>query len=196
MYEYIKGTIVSASPAEVILENNGIGYRLEISLNTYSKLQGIEQCTLYIYHLVREDIQQFYGFFDKSERELFLLLISVSGVGPNTARMMLSSMTQEELTNAILTNDVNRIKGTKGVGLKTAQKIIIDLKDKIGKTGSSADMLPLGDSDTANIREEAVSALIMLGFVKAAVEKTVSSLMRENPKHTVESLIKAALKRL
>ncbi len=197
MYEYIKGELTSLTPAEAVIENGGIGYIFQISLNTYTSLQGQKECMLYIYQVIREDMHQFYGFYEKTEREIFLHLIAVSGIGPNTARMMLSSMNPDEIRNAVLTNDVNRIKSVKGIGLKTAQRIIIELKDKIGKTRpESSTMLFQEGESMAAIREESISALVMLGFAKAAVEKTVDSIIRESPKATLEEIIKAALKRL
>lgn len=195
MYEYIKGTIVSLTPAEVVLENNGIGYIAQISLNTYSKLQNETQATVYIYYMIREDSHQFYGFHDRDERSIFLMLISVSGIGPNTARMMLSSMSPEEIRTAILCNDVNKIKSIKGIGLKTAQRLVIELKDKIGKGGETAYSAADISGITAE-KEEALSALVMLGFAKAAAEKTLDSIIKENASLSIEDLIKAALKRL
>lgn len=196
MYDYIKGSLAEVSPTEAVVENNGIGYRLQISLQTYADIQSLPHVKLYIYHHLREDVELWYGFFKKEERAMFCMLIEISGIGPNTARMMLSSMTEEEIKNAIIAGDVNRIKSIKGIGLKTAQRVIIELKDKIIKGGNTAveTLLPGGGS-SAN-REEALSALVLLGFTKAAVEKVLSALIKENPNYSLEELIKLSLKRL
>ncbi|NCB19318.1 MAG: Holliday junction branch migration protein RuvA, partial [Bacteroidia bacterium] len=138
MYDYISGIITELTPTELVMENNGIGYKILISLQTYSGIAQGEETKLFIYHHLREDIEQLYGFTNKEERRIFMNLIEVSGIGPNSARMMLSSMTYEELRNAIITGDVNKLKSIKGIGLKTAQRILIELKDKIGK-GSQGD---------------------------------------------------------
>ena len=193
MYDYIKGTVEDLSPAETVIECCGIGYRLQISLNTYDRLQGLNEVKIYVYHHLREDEETLYGFCDKEERRIFTLLIGVSGIGPNTARMMLSSLTADEVSTAIASGDVNRIKGVKGIGLKTAQKIIIELKDKISKGGAELDLSSGGS--TAN-SAEACSALIMLGFTKNAVEKTVSAIVKKEPALSLEDIIKKALKML
>ncbi len=193
MYDYIKGTVEDLSPAETVIECCGIGYRLQISLNTYDRLQGQNEVKIYVYHHLREDEETLYGFCDKEERRIFTLLIGVSGIGPNTARMMLSSLTADEVSTAIASGDVNRIKGVKGIGLKTAQKIIIELKDKISKGGAELDLSSGGS--TAN-SAEACSALIMLGFTKNAVEKTVSAIVKKEPALSLEDIIKKALKML
>ena len=166
MYDYIKGTLEELSPAEAVVECHGIGFKLQISLNTYDRLQGQKEVRLYVHHHLREDEETLYGFCDKEERRIFALLIGVSGIGPNTARMMLSSLTADEVSTAIASGDVNRIKGVKGIGLKTAQKVIIELKDKISKGGADLDLS--GGSSAANT-SEACSALVMLGFTKNAV---------------------------
>lgn len=191
MYEYIKGTVEELSPTEAVIECHGIGYLLQISLYTYEKLRNATDTRLYVYHHVREDEETLYGFSDKDERRIFTLLISVSGIGPNTARMVLSSLTPDELTAAIASGDVGRIKAVKGIGLKTAQKVIIELKDKIA--GGSARLDLSSGAATVNT-EEACSALIMLGFTKNAVEKAVSSIVRKEPGLTLEDIIKKALK--
>lgn len=193
MYDYIKGTVEDLSPAETVIECCGIGYRLQISLNTYDRLQRQNEVKIYVYHHLREDEETLYGFCDKEERRIFTLLIGVSGIGPNTARMMLSSLTADEVSTAIASGDVNRIKGVKGIGLKTAQKIIIELKDKISKGGAELDLSSGGS--TAN-SAEACSALIMLGFTKNAVEKTVSAIVKKEPALSLEDIIKKALKML
>lgn len=196
MYDYIKGTLEESTPTEAVIENNGIGYSLQISLQTYTAIQGCKDVRLYIYHHLREDTELFFGFYSKEERSLFLLLIGVNGIGPNTARMMLSSLTCQELTNAILTGDVNKIKGVKGIGLKTAQRVIIDLKERVGK-GDAKSALSLAEFGAASqIKEEALAALVMLGFSKAASEKAIDSILKEKPGSTIEELIKHSLKRL
>ena len=197
MYDYIKGTLEELSPAEAVVECHGIGFKLQISLNTYDRLQGQKEVRLYVHHHLREDEETLYGFCDKEERRIFALLIGVSGIGPNTARMMLSSLTADEVSTAIASGDVNRIKGVKGIGLKTglktAQKVIIELKDKISKGGAELDLS--GGSAAAN-SSEACSALIMLGFTKNAVEKTVASIVKKEPGLSLEDIIKKALKML
>ena len=196
MYDYIKGTLEESTPTEAVIENNGIGYSLQISLQTYTAIQGCKDVRLYIYHHLREDTELFFGFYSKEERSLFLLLIGVNGIGPNTARMMLSSLSCQELTNAILTVDVNKIKGVKGIGLKTAQRVIIDLKERVGK-GDAKSALSLAEFGAASqIKEEALAALVMLGFSKAASEKAIDSILKEKPGSTIEELIKHSLKRL
>lgn len=194
MYEYITGRLEEITPTDAIVEACGIGYDLIISLSTFSKLQSAQGKTvkLYTYHQVREDDESLFGFADRSERSVFTQLISVSGVGAGSARMILSAMTADEVKEAILTGDVNRFKAVKGIGLKTAQRIIIDLKDKIGKGGGefSFETAPA----SSPVREEAFGALTMLGFAKPAIEKTLDKLLKEKPDYTVEELIKRALK--
>ena len=197
MYEYITGRLEEITPTDAIVEACGVGYDLLISLSTFSKLQGAQgkQVKLYTTHLVREDDESLYGFADKAERSVFVQLISVSGVGPGSARMILSAMTADEVREAVLSNDVNKFKSVKGVGLKTAQRVILDLKDKIGKGGDTFTFEAQGGSSSA-VREEAQSALTMLGFAKPAIEKTLDKLLKENPDLTFEELIKRALKQL
>lgn len=194
MYDYIKGSLVELSPTELTLENNDIGYKILISVQTYSKLQGAESAQIFIYHHLKEDDATFYGFFEKKERSVFIHLISVSGIGPNTARMMLSSLSTDEISSAILTGDVNKIKSVKGIGLKTAQRAIIELKDKIGKTGQEFDLSQ--ESFSSSSREEASSALVLLGFNKIAVNKVLDSIISNDPSSSLENLIKKALKLL
>lgn len=196
MYDYIKGQLTELYPTEVTIECSGIGYLILISLTTYSKLQKSkeESVKLYLYHHLREDDELFYGFFDRDEREVFTQLISVSGIGPNTARMMLSSMSSDEIKTAIISQDVNKIKGVKGIGLKTAQRVILELKDKIGK-GASKEFL-FDDTPVNTIRTEASGALILLGFAKPAVEKVLTTLCKQHPDSSLEELIKMALKLL
>lgn len=197
MINYIKGTIAELTPTQVIIDNHGIGYDIEISLQTYEVLQGKTEALIYIYHhkREREDIEMYYGFATKDERELFKLIIGVSGIGVNSARMMLSSLSSEELRNAILSEDVNRIKSVKGIGLKSAQRMILELKDKIVK-GEGADNETLFKAADGEIVEEATRALVMLGFSKPNVNKAIQSILKNNPSAKVEDIIKAALKML
>ncbi len=192
MYDYINGSVVEINPAELILDNNGIGYRILISLHTYERFQGQKGAKVYIYHLVREDEETLYGFFDKDERSIFTLLLSVSGIGPNTARMMLSSLTPDEISKAIATGDVNKIKTIKGIGIKTAQRAIIELKDKITKGGSPLNLSSINNDNSS--RGEAISALILLGFNKNNVEKVVDSIISKESILSLEEIIKKALK--
>jgi holliday junction DNA helicase RuvA len=193
MYEFIKGEIININLAVVVIEAGGIGYSIKISLNTYTKLNSQKNPKILIHQIIREDAHLLYGFADSSERELFRNLISVNGVGSNTAIMMLSSLTPEEIISAISTDNVSVLKSIKGIGIKTAQRIIIDLKDKIGKFAETGQILILPDN---TIRNESLSALVMLGFVKKDVEKVLDKILLENPGLTVESVIKHALKRL
>ena len=195
MYDYIKGLLVETTPTQAIVEAGGIGYKLEISLQTFTDIQNLKEVKLYIYYYVKEDIAMWYGFASKEERYMFTLLINVNGVGPNTARMILSSLSTEELKTAIATDDVNKIKAVKGIGLKTAQKVIIELKDKISK-GSDTSTLPLGSAAKSPVAEEALGALVMLGFKKPDSEKVTGDILRQNPAASVEQIIKLALKRL
>ena len=193
MIDYLKGRIEEINPTELVLENNGVGYSVLISLQTYESLKNKSEAKVYIHYHVREDDREFFGFATKDERELFKLLIGVNSVGVATARMMLSSMSSEEFRNAILSEDIAKIKAVKGVGLKTAQKIIIELKDKIVKgEGSAAGTIPgMGRNDDV---EEATRALIMLGFSKQAISKAIQKVLKEGTANSVEELIKAALK--
>lgn len=193
MYDYIKGEIKEISPTHVILENNGVGYFINISVNTFSQLSGNEKGLIFIYELIREDTHQLFGFYDKKEREVFLHLISVSGVGANTARVMLSSLSPDEIQKAISLNDINLLKSIKGIGAKTAERIIIDLRDKVVKLADSGQIIvPLDNT----IKEEALSALVMLGFPKAKVDKIVNEILKKSSELSVEGLIKEALKRI
>jgi len=191
MFEYIKGTVVSLSPAGIVVESGEIGYFIHISLNTYSQLHGLEKARLFLHQVIREDAHILYGFFEQKERELFRLLVSVNGIGANTAIMMLSSYKPDEIQQAILNENVGMLKGIKGIGIKTAQRVIIDLKDKIGKTAAGDLLFQTGENP---VRSEAVAALEMLGFNKKAVEKLVDQVLIEQPVITVENLIKLALK--
>lgn len=195
MFEYIKGTVIELNPAETIIENGGFGYRIMISLQTYEALQGKTEAKIYLYHYIREDEEQFYGFATRDERELFRLLISVSGVGVASARMMLSSLTDDEIRNAILSEDINRIKSVKGIGLKTAQRLILELKDKVVKGEGYEGIIPIGNTSNA-VMEEATVALVTLGFNKSSINKVLSDILKKSPASSVEELIKQALKKL
>jgi Holliday junction DNA helicase RuvA len=195
MIDYIKGKIVELSPALLVIDNNGIGYSMLISLQTYQALEGKDEATVYIHQYFREDLQEYYGFATKDERGLFELLIGVSGIGVGSARMMLSSLSAEEIRQAILSEDVAKIKSVKGIGLKSAQKVIIELKDKIVK-GEGADSAGLFAGGHNEIAEEASRALIMLGFTKQNVSKAVHAILKANPKAKVEDVIKSALQML
>lgn len=194
MIDYITGTITELTPTEVVIENGGIGYIALISLQTYSQLDHRNDAKVFIHHILREDEELYYGFATKDERELFRLLIGVSGVGATTARMMLSSLTCDEIRGAIIGEDVNKIKSVKGIGLKSAQRLIIELKDKITK-GAGAESTAIFAAQS-EVSEEAVTALVMLGFTKAAVGKAVSAVLKKDPSAPVESIIKQALQML
>jgi Holliday junction DNA helicase RuvA len=193
MIDYIRGKITDLTPTFIIIENEGIGYFLSISLTTYARLEGKDEFKILIHEVIREDSHQLFGFADKDERDIFRLLISVSGVGASTARMMLSSLNPGEIENAILGSDINTLKSVKGIGLKTAQRIIIDLKDKLGKQSGTGEIFAFTDNTK---REEALSALVMLGFGKSAVLKVLDRIIREDKNLTVEDIIKKALKNL
>jgi holliday junction DNA helicase RuvA len=191
MYEFINGIISGLTPAGVVVETGGIGYFLHISVNTYSRINGNERCKLFLHEVVREDAHLLYGFADKDERDFFRMLIGVNGIGAAIAIMMLSSYLADDLRNAILTENVNLLKGIKGIGAKTAQRIIIELKDKVGKGGASEKVFKTGDSV---VRNEALSALEMLGFNKKAAENSLDQIISTQPGLTVEHLLKIALK--
>ena len=193
MIEYIKGKITEATPTNAVVECYGIGYDVNISLTTYSLLKEGEDTKLYIYEAIREDAHLLYGFINKRERELFILLISVSGVGPNIARIILSSFTPDELENVIASGNVGLLKNVKGIGTKTAERIIVDLKDKI-KVGDSTFII--GTREDNQVQEETIAALIMLGYPQPAAKKVVQKISKENPNLKVEELIKASLKAL
>lgn len=199
MIEYIKGELTELTPALATVEAAGVGYAVNISLNTYSAIQGKKEVKLYIYEAIREDAHLLYGFFQKKEREMFLLLITVSGVGANTARMMLSSMSVGELCNAISTDNARLIQSIKGIGKMTAQRIIVDLRDKIVALGITEE-IPAGGTMTApvnnEVKDEAVSALTMLGFSPAPTQKVVVAILKEQPDLPVEQVVKLALKQI
>ena len=195
MIDYIKGKIIELTPTDMVLECYGIGYKILISLQTYETLNGKNENIVYIHHYLREDEELYYGFATKDERELFRLLISVSGVGAATARMMLSSLTTEEIRNAIIAEDLNKIKSIKGIGTKSAQRLILELKDKVVKGGGS-DTPALFSTSSNPAVDEATTALVMLGFTKPNVNKAVTAVLKEKPSATLEEIIKLALKRL
>lgn len=193
MIEYLHGQLIELNPAHVVIDLNGLGYFVHVSLNTYSALSGQKQVQLYIHEVIREDAYSLYGFHDIDERELFRMLISVSGVGANTGILFLSSLSGNELKAAIISGDFNKLKSVKGIGLKTAQRIIVELKDKLTKEPISSNIFAT-INNTA--REEALSALVTLGFIKKNAEKVVDKIIREESDCTVEQIIKFALKQM
>ncbi len=196
MIDYIKGEVTDITPASVTLECAGIGYQMNISLNTYGEINNKSKAKLYVYESIRDDAHVLFGFMNKHERELFMLLISVSGVGPSTARVILSSLSSKELENAIASEDAPLLQSIKGIGVKTAQRIIVDLKDKIKLTDDSGNIVHSPKDNLTETGHAAVSALVMLGFVKNASQKVVSKIIKENTSLSVEGIIKEALKRL
>lgn len=193
MIDYITGTVTELNPACVVVECNGIGYSINISLNTYAELDKAATCRILIHESIREDAHILFGFVSADERDLFRQLISVSGVGAGTARIMLSSVKPADLREAIMSGDVGILKGVKGIGLKTAQRIIVDLKDKIGKRAVSGEIIAFSDNTA---REEALSALVMLGFARNSATKVIDNLLRENKTLQVEEIVRRALKLL
>ena len=201
MYEFIQGRVAELSPAHAVIETTGgVGYYLAISVQTFSLIGSAAEAKLYTHFIVREDAQLLYGFFDREERELFRLLIGVSGVGGNTARMILSTFKTDELQTIIATGKADILKSVKGLGLKTSQKIIVELKDKVGSLGGSSAAFVTGGAFGAaadsGLFEEALAALTMLGFPRAASEKTLRQIVAEEPAAPVEEIIRIALKRL
>lgn len=204
MIEYVKGEIVEITPAYAVIDVHGVGYGLNISLNTYSAIQGKSEARLWVYEAIREDAYVLFGFGTKEERDMFLLLITVSGVGANTARVILSELTVAELCNIIATGNERILKGVKGIGLKTAQRIIVDLKDKIPQelgvqefrsTGAQTNV-PQINAAQKQVRDEAVGALTMLGFSPAPTQKVVNAILKEHPDAPVEQVVKMALKQI
>ena len=197
MRDYISGKIAELTPTRVVLDNSGIGYAIEISLQTYAALESQKEAKVYIYHHIQSssDVELFYGFSSKDERSIFELLISVSGVGVNTARVILSSFSADELREAILSENVAAIKSVKGIGLKTAQRMVLELKDKISKgEGGVSEVLLVSDRNA--VAEEAAAALQMLGFSKPNISKAIQKIVSSNPNIKVEELIKQALQML
>ena len=196
MIEYLKGEIAELTPATAIIECGGVGYETSITLNTYSALQGKKESKLYRHEVIREDAHLLYAFSNRQERELFLQLLSVSGIGGNTARTILSAFTVNELCEAIATGNEVAIKSVKGIGLKTAQRLIVDLKDKISNIGSASAATSAKVSADTEVLEGAVAALVMLGFPSTAANKAVQSIIKNEPGATIEQVIKLALKLL
>lgn len=193
MISHIQGRLVEKNPTDVVIDCNGVGYVINISLHTFSELPTSESVKLFTHLIVREDAHILYGFSGVAEREIFRLLISVSGVGPSTARTMLSSLAPEQIVDAIVTNDLKTIQSAKGIGAKTAQRLVLDLKDKILKVYGLSSI----SSETSNTsKNEALSALETLGFARKQAEKVCDSIVKENPQATVEMIIKLALKKL
>lgn len=197
MYEYITGTLAEAAPAYAIVETGGIGYFINISLQTYSEIENRSEVKLFLHHIVREDAQILYGFATKVERDLFRMLIGVSGVGGNTARMIQSTYSPLELQNIIATGNATLLKNVKGLGIKTAQKIIVDLSGKVlDLTEGAATAAAVAGGTTNEAFDEALSALVMLGFQKGASDKVLRKLLKDNQSATVEDLVRLALKQL
>ena len=200
MIEYVRGELAELTPAYAVVEAHGVGYGLSISLNTYSGIQNKKEVKLYVVESIREDAYALFGFSTKQEREMFLLLITVSGVGANTARMILSAMSPAELCNVISSGNEKMLKTVKGIGLRTAQRIIVDLRDKIAVEGI-ADQMPAAGVAAASamnneVRDEAIGALTMLGFSPAPSAKVVSAILTDNPQLPVEQVVKLALKKI
>jgi len=193
MYDYLSGKLIFKGPTHVVLDVGGIGYHLVISLNTFEQIKADEHCKLFVSLQVREDSHTLYGFFEEGERRLFLHLLSVSGIGANTARMILSSITPTEIQNAIIQGDVGLIQRIKGIGPKTAQRMILELQDKLKKEGPDT-LISVPRNQT--VLDEALSALVMLGFVKAKAEKVLQNIYQNDNSVSVENLIKQALKKL
>ncbi len=193
MFEYISGNLTELNPTMAVVETAGVGFAVNITLGTYSALNGRQNVKLYVYEAIREDAYTLYGFATKEERQMFTLLVSVSGVGAGTARMILSSVSTAELRDAVLTGNERVLKGVKGIGLKTAQRIIVDLKDKVG-TVSVSGLETKGSAVVSADADEAVQALQMLGFAAPQVRKAVQKITEENPSASVEQIIKLALK--
>jgi len=192
MYAYLQGKLTYKSPAQVYLEVNGIGFEVNISLNTYSHIQNLDICKLYIYYQVKEDGHVLYGFFEKEEKEIFVMLISVSGVGAATGRMMLSSLKAEEIKRAILTGNVRLLESVKGIGKKTAERLVLELKDKVGKQANESAELPTGGN---RLQQDALDALIALGITRQQAEQSIRKIIHAEPSELVlEDLIKKALK--
>ncbi|MBK6837006.1 MAG: Holliday junction branch migration protein RuvA [Bacteroidetes bacterium] len=191
MLNHLTGRLTEKNPASVVVECHGVGYLVNISLNTYSKISESENVRILVHLQISEDAHTLYGFADEEERRLFRLLITVSGIGCNTARMMLSSMNVDEIENALVTEDVHRLKSIKGIGEKTAQRAILELKSKLKKDGILPSLL-----SHLKVKDEAMAALLTLGFARNSVDKTLDSILKKNPISTVEDQIKQALKSL
>ncbi|MDO5759945.1 MAG: Holliday junction branch migration protein RuvA [Bacteroidota bacterium] len=196
MFEYLNGKFTLITPSFIVVDCGGVGYRVEISLYSYSKVKDLSEGKVLVHYVVREDAQILYGFMEEKERELFRLFIGVSGIGPNTARMMLSSLGVDEIVSAILSEDIKTINSIKGVGTKTAQRVVVELKDKLKKWTYSLENTNIDIPINNKNREEALLALQTLGFNKVIVEKTLDKILKEDKQISVENLIKQALKRL
>ncbi len=191
MFEYIKGLLAELTPTYAVVENNGMAYFVNVSVNTYSGLKQGQECKLFLHEIVREDAHLLFGFVNKQERELFRLLISVNGVGANTARLILSSLSSKDLVEAIAGNNVSLLQSVKGIGTKTAQRIIIELKDKV--SGADIEISEIFGLVNNTLQKDALTALTMLGFAKPAVEKVLSKLLKESNNLSLEEVIKLAL---
>jgi Holliday junction DNA helicase RuvA len=193
MFEYVRGTLKEINPAYCVIEAGGLGYFIHISLTTYGQLQSQEQCKLLLHQVIREDAHILYGFYSAAEREAFRQLITVSGIGANTARLILSSFKPDDLRQTIASGNTSALQGIKGIGLKSAQRIIVELRDKVGKTAGLEEIVFLQNN---TIKDEALSALVTLGFTKNAVEKVVNNILLADKNITLEDLIKKSLKLL
>ncbi len=191
MFEYLKGRITDLTPTYAVVESGSIGYHIHISLHTYTRIKDAAEVMLYIHHVIREDAHLLFGFSDRTERELFRQLVSVSGIGANTARLILSSMSPADLRQTIATENVALLQGIKGIGTKTAQRVIVDLRDKVGKMPENGEILQVQDN---SVVEESLSALVTLGFPRARVRKVVEKIVAGDPSKTVEGIVKEALK--
>lgn len=195
MFAYINGKLAYKDPTFVIIDIQGVGYEVKISLNTFSQIKDEEQCKLFTFFHVKEDAQTLYGFSSQKEKSIFLSLISISGVGPSTGLMVLSSLSPQEVEHAILSEDVRTIQAVKGIGAKTAQRIILELKDKLGKDQPTSDPQNIAISPANSIRNEALAALVTLGINKAAAQKTIDKILKQTEGQvSLEELIKQALK--
>jgi Holliday junction DNA helicase RuvA len=193
MYEYIEGNLIDKKPTYCVLDVTGIGYFIQISLSTYSRLEAQARAKLYIHQVVREDAHLLFGFYTREEREMFRLLLTVTGIGANTARMMLSSLTSDDIQHAILNGNAALLQGIKGIGAKTAQRVIIDLRDKISKEKVTGELFPAKDN---RLKEEALSALVILGFNKGDADKVIGKIILSEKSLSLEDLIKKSLKQL
>lgn len=191
MFEYIQGKIIELTPAYAVIDKGNVGFYLHISLNTFTSLKGKSEAKLFLHQVIREDAQLLFGFAERKEREMFRLLVKVSGIGANTARLILSSLTPYDISQAIVTENVTVLQSIKGIGNKTAQRVIVDMKDKVGKIAGEAEFLSLPDN---SILEESLSALVTLGFPQTAVRKTINKIISREPGLPVEEIIKEALK--
>jgi Holliday junction DNA helicase RuvA len=193
MYDYIEGKIIEKTPTYMVIETGNVGYFINISLNTFTRIPHLDQCRLFIHQIIRDDAHLLFGFIDKQEREIFRQLLTVSGIGANTARLILSSLTPDDIMKAINEGNVYQLKSVKGIGIKTAQRIIVDLKGKVGK---EVEMTEIFKTESNTIREESLSALVHLGFTKSVVDKVIHQILAEKKDLSVEEVIKEALKRL